>query len=73
MGDGEGSGIEHLGYRKLVRRVVGGHWAWSDRMQALAAGNEIEAYGCGSFGVIRRRWGGCCSGSGWCGCGGVLG
>jgi propionate CoA-transferase len=44
MGDGEGSGIEHLGYRKLVRRVVGGHWAWSDRMQALAAGNEIEAY-----------------------------
>jgi acyl CoA:acetate/3-ketoacid CoA transferase len=28
----------------LVRRVIGGHWVWSPRMQQLAQDNRIEAY-----------------------------
>jgi propionate CoA-transferase len=51
LGDGEGSGIERLAHAGLVRRVIGGHWAWSRRMQALAVGEEIEAY-CMPQGVI---------------------
>src|SRR3546814_6630448 len=28
----------------MVRRVIGGHWTWSPRMQALARDNRLEAY-----------------------------
>lgn len=44
MGDGDGSGIDRLAYQGLVRRVVGGHWGWSARMQQLAVDEVIEAY-----------------------------
>lgn len=27
-----------------VKRVIGGHWAWSPRMQELARAEKIEAY-----------------------------
>jgi propionate CoA-transferase len=44
MGDGRGGGIDHLAHRGMVRRVIGGHWAWARRMQQLARDEEIEAY-----------------------------
>lgn len=44
VGDGRGSGLERLAHKGLVRRVIGGHWSWSAKMQDLARANEIEAY-----------------------------
>jgi len=44
VGDGHGGGIDRFAHRGLVRRVIGGHWGWSPRMQALAVEEAIEAY-----------------------------
>lgn len=44
IGDGVDSGISRFAHRGMVRRVIGGHWTWSKRMQELARNNEIEAY-----------------------------
>jgi propionate CoA-transferase len=44
LGDGVGSGIDRLANPGLVRSVIGGHWGWSSRMQALAEAEQIEAY-----------------------------
>lgn len=44
MGSGNADGIDFLAHAGLVRRVIGGHWAWSRRMQMLAADEQIEAY-----------------------------
>jgi propionate CoA-transferase len=44
LGDGAGSGVDRLAQPGLVRGVIGGHWGWSTRMQALAESGEIEAY-----------------------------
>jgi propionate CoA-transferase len=44
MGDAEGGGIDRLAHEGLVKRVIGGHWAWSPRMQRLAVDELIEAY-----------------------------
>ena len=44
MGDGKGGGIDRLAHAGMVRRVIGGHWGWSSRMQALAFAEKIEAY-----------------------------
>ena len=44
IGDGKSSGISRFAHKGLVRRVIGGHWTWSPRMQQLARENEIEAY-----------------------------
>lgn len=51
MGDHRGSGIDRFAHPGLVRRVIGGHWGWSDRMQAMARDEQIEAY-CLPQGVI---------------------
>lgn len=44
MGDGQGGGIDRFAHPGMVRRVIGGHWGWSARMQRLAVDNRIEAY-----------------------------
>lgn len=44
LGDRDRRGTNRFAHDGLVRRVIGGHWTWSPRMQALARDNRIEAY-----------------------------
>lgn len=44
IGDGVASGISRFAHSGMVKRVIGGHWTWSKRMQALAREEQIEAY-----------------------------
>jgi len=44
MGDGQGGGIDRFSHAGMVRRVIGGHWGWTQRMQELALSEQIEAY-----------------------------
>ena len=44
MGDGHGGGIDRFSHDGMVRRVIGGHWGWTQRMQQLAFDERIEAY-----------------------------
>lgn len=44
IGDGVESGVSRFAHEGMVKRVIGGHWTWSRRMQELARRNAIEAY-----------------------------
>ncbi|MEY8876404.1 MAG: acyl CoA:acetate/3-ketoacid CoA transferase [Leptothrix sp. (in: b-proteobacteria)] len=44
IGDKQSRGMNCFAYEGLVKRVIGGHWVWSPRMQQLALANKIEAY-----------------------------
>ena len=44
IGDREERGMNRFAHEGMVRRVIGGHWVWSPRMQQLARENRIEAY-----------------------------
>jgi acyl CoA:acetate/3-ketoacid CoA transferase len=44
IGDGKTKGLNCFAHEGMVRRVIGGHWIWSPRMQELARDEKIEAY-----------------------------
>ena len=44
IGDKQDGGISRFAHKGMIKRVVGGHWGWSPRMQQMANNNEIEAY-----------------------------
>ena len=44
IGDRDRRGMNCFAHAGLVKRVIGGHWVWSPRMQAMARDEEIEAY-----------------------------
>ena len=44
IGDGATRGMNRFAHEGMIRRVVGGHWTWSPRMQQLAREDRIEAY-----------------------------
>ncbi|NKB60691.1 MAG: acyl CoA:acetate/3-ketoacid CoA transferase [Gammaproteobacteria bacterium] len=44
IGDREQRGMNRFAHEGMVKRVIGGHWVWSPRMQELAKENKIEAY-----------------------------
>lgn len=44
IGDRKATGVNCFAHEGLVRKVIGGHWVWSPRMQELARTNTIEAY-----------------------------
>jgi len=44
LGDKKSNGMNCWAYEGLVRRVIGGHWVWSPRMQEMAREEKIEAY-----------------------------
>ena len=44
IGDRGEEGLSRFAQDGMTRRVIGGHWAWSPRMQAMANEGRIEAY-----------------------------
>lgn len=44
IGDKDRGGISRFAHEGMVKRVVGGHWGWSPKMQQMANDNKIEAY-----------------------------
>lgn len=44
IGDQKERGLNRFAHEGMVRRVIGGHWVWSPRMQELARAEKIEAY-----------------------------
>ena len=44
IGDRKTRGVNRFAHEGLVRKVIGGHWVWSPRMQDMARANAIEAY-----------------------------
>ena len=44
IGDRKTMGLNRFAHEGMVKRVIGGHWVWSPRMQELARGEKIEAH-----------------------------
>lgn len=44
IGDRQTRGMNRFAHKGMTKKVVGGHWVWSPKMQQMARDNEIEAY-----------------------------
>jgi len=44
IGDKATRGMNHFAHEGLVRKVIGGHWVWSPKLQQMARDEMIEAY-----------------------------
>jgi propionate CoA-transferase len=44
IGDRKTKGLNRFAHEGMVRKVIGGHWVWSPRMQQLARDEKIEAF-----------------------------
>ncbi len=44
IGDRGERGVNRFAHPGMTRRVIGGHWVWSPRMQEMARSGQIEAY-----------------------------
>ena len=44
IGDRKSRGLNRFAHEGMVKRVIGGHWIWSPKMQEMARDNLIEAY-----------------------------
>lgn len=44
IGNRKGTGVQRFAHKGMVRKVIGGHWVWSPKMQDMAAKNEIAAH-----------------------------
>lgn len=51
LGDGRGSGTDRFAHPGMVRRVIAGHWSWSQNMCRMVLENQVEAY-CFPQGVL---------------------
>lgn len=52
IGDRGEKGTNRFAHKKMLKRIIAGHFTWSKKMQELVKDNEIEAY-CFPGGVIQ--------------------
>lgn len=44
IGDQDKKGISRFAHHGMVKKVIGGHWGWSPKMQKMALDEDIDAY-----------------------------